>query len=406
MQQIVFDEPYEFIPPLHTNFWPSLLHYYLPRYLRKQYGVLSVECRHADRLRESIDAGHGILLAPNHCRLSDPLVLGVLSRQVNRHLFAMASWHLFKQDWFTTFLIRRLGAFSIYREGMDRKAINAAISILESAERPLIVFPEGGISRHNDELMALMEGTVVIARNAARRRAKNGGKGQVVIHPIAIRYFFQGDLAATIEPVLSDIEHRLSWQSQNGVNLVDRIGRVAEALLSLKEIQYFGKSNQGNKYARVQSLIDHILVPLEKQWSIEDIEPSVIGRVKRLRAAILPDMVNGQITDQERETRWRQLADCYLVQQMSHYPEEYVRKDDFVPEHVLETVERFEEDLTDKISLRGPFHAVIEVGEVIVISPKKDRNDKSEPAIQIIEQQLIEMLGRLAKESTDGTLDS
>ena len=71
-----------------------------------------------------------------------------------------------------------MGAFSVNREGVDRQAINMAIEILETAERPLIVFPEGAVSRTNDRLHALLDGVAFIARAAAKRRAKHveGGK--------------------------------------------------------------------------------------------------------------------------------------------------------------------------------------------------------------------------------------
>ena len=60
-------------------------------------------------------------MAPNHSRLSDPMALGLLSKEAGAELFAMASWHLFKESaWYQRFLIRRMGAFSVYREGNDR----------------------------------------------------------------------------------------------------------------------------------------------------------------------------------------------------------------------------------------------------------------------------------------------
>ena len=44
------------------------------------------------------------------------------------------------------------------------------------------------------------------------------------------------------------------------------------------------------------------------------------SRVRALRAAILPDLVEGGLTDAERDRRWRQLALLYLAQQLSLYP--------------------------------------------------------------------------------------
>ncbi len=147
MQNIVIDKPYVPVPPYHGRIWPKLMSLYLPGMLSRKYGIERVECVHADRLAQSIAAGHGVLLTPNHCRDEDPFVVGMLTREVHSPFFILASWHLFMQDWLHAFLLRRAGAFSIYREGIDRTAVNTAVEILETAERPLIIFPEGVVSR-------------------------------------------------------------------------------------------------------------------------------------------------------------------------------------------------------------------------------------------------------------------
>ena len=105
-------------------------------------------------------------------------------------------------------LLRRAGAFSIYREGMDKQAVQTSIQILESAERPLVIFPEGHISRTNDRLTPMLEGTSLIARQAAKKRAKDGGK--VVVHPVALRYSFPFDVEPAAARMLDEIERRLT----------------------------------------------------------------------------------------------------------------------------------------------------------------------------------------------------
>ncbi len=326
-----------------------------------------------ERLKASLEAGHGILLAPNHCRTSDPLVLGRMMRKIGANTFCMASWHLFKQDWFTTFMIRRLGAFSVYREGMDRAAINTAVDILQHARRPLVVFPEGAISRHNDQLMGLMDGVALMARTAAKKRAKATPGGRVIVHPVAIRYFFRGDLERSLSPVLTEIENHFSWKSQEHQPLLTRIRQVGEALLTLKEIEAFGHAHEGDLYERVEALIDQLLCPLEEEWAIKERSGSAVVRVKNLRTAILPDMIDGDLTEDERARRWRQLTDCYYAQQMLHYTRDYISRENNVPERILETVERFEEDLTDEMRAHGPLHVVIQVGRAIEVSPQRDR---------------------------------
>jgi len=400
MHNVVIEEPYEFVPPVYGEFWPWVIKKYLNRYLRKSFGIQTVECRELQRLSASLAAGHGILLAPNHCRMSDPLTLNLIARRLKCSMYAMASWHLFKQDWLTRFLLRRMGAFSVYREGVDRRAINTAVDILVEGKRPLIVFPEGAISRHNDIVMPLMDGTAFMARTAAKRRQKLDPPGKVVVHPIAIRYFFRGDLSATITPVLEEIESHFSWYPQRDKPLIPRLQQIAQALLSLKEIEYFGAARTGDFYERVDQLIEDELAKLEKEWKIKNSEEGVVGRVKNLRTAILPDMVKNNITLEERHRRWKQLTACYYVQQMSHYPRKYVRTTEpNIPEHILETVERFEEDFTDRVSPHGPFHVVLQVGEAIEVDPRRNRNASSDPVMDGIRTQLNTMLSALSAES-------
>lgn len=395
MQNIVIDEPYEFVPPCRGRFWPVVLKPFLPAYLSRSHGIETVELIGTERLRKSVEAGHGIMITPNHCRPPDPMVVAHLGYAVDRPIHIMASWHLFKQSAIQTWLLRRAGAFSVYREGMDREALKCAVQILVEARRPLLLFPEGVISRTNDHLNHLMDGTVFIARNAAKQRAADGGTGKVVIHPTAIRYFFEGNLEEALTRALEKIEHRLSWRPQAQLTLTERIVKVGEALLTLKEIEYFGTPNPGDLPQRLTALIDHLLGPLEVEWLKAKRDENVVTRVKNLRAALLPEMVSGEIGEEERARRWRQLADIYLAQQLCFYPPGYFTPEP-TPERLLETVERFEEDLTDRAPLHRPIRAVVEVGEAIQVSPGRERGVETDPAMARIRADLETMLNGLA----------
>lgn len=287
MQNIVFDKPYEFIPPYHSGFWPAVVKLYLSRYLRRSYGVHSVESRGTEHLQASIDAGHGVLLTPNHCRPCDPLVLGEVGKQLRINYYAMVSWHAFQQDRFTARMLRRMGGFSVYREGVDRKSLNMAVDILTAARRSLIIFPEGAMSHHNDELMPLMDGVSFIARTAAKRRAKLDHPGRVVIHPVAIRYCFRGNLEQTLAPVLDEIESHFAWYPKKGQPLMKRVRAIGEACLALKEIEYFGEVRSGQLYERVENLVEDVLSPLEEEWGVREKAANAVGRVKDLRTEIL-----------------------------------------------------------------------------------------------------------------------
>lgn len=401
MQKIIIEKPYKFIPPHRGNWWPDFIQRFklIDIYLRRSEGVESFECRHTERLEASLDAGHGIMLTPNHARPGDPIAMGWLARAVRTHVYAVASWHLFHQDWFTGWAIRKMGGFSIYREGMDRQALNTSIEILATAERPLILFPEGAVTRTNDQLGALLDGVAFIARSAAKKRAKANPNHRVVIHPIAIKYLYKGSLSKSLEPVLTEIEQRLSWHPQQQLDLLDRVRKVGFALLSLKEIEYFGEPQRGRLRERLDGLINRLLHPIELEWLGEEQSGNVVPRIKALRMKILPEMISGDITDKERARRWRQLADIYLSQQVFSYPPEYLN-DPLTTERILETVERYEEDLNDVIRPHGNLHAIIDVGEAIEVSTKRDRKAEVDPIMSQIGESLQGMLDNLFKEST------
>ncbi len=402
MQNIIIEKPYQFLPPYRGTFWSSLikrlnLH---AIWLKRCQGVESYELRHVDRLRASLADGHGILLAPNHCRYADPLALGWLAKEVRCHVYAMASWHLFHQGAFFSWAIRNMGAFSVYREGVDRQAIQTAIEILTTAERPLIIFPEGALTRTNDHLHALLDGVAFIARTAAKRRAVASPPGKVVIHPVALKYLFRGDLDEAADGVLTDIEKRLSWRPQRHLSTPDRIAKVGYALLALKEMEYFDRTFADPLAQRLERLIDRLLGPWEEEWFGKVQSGRVVPRVKALRMKILPDMVAGRIDEAERQRRWHQLEDIYLAQQISCYPPDYLASRPTV-DRLLETIERYEEDLMGKPRVHGHLHVVIDVGEAIEVPTTRERGRKPDPLMATLEERLQGMLDALAGESKE-----
>jgi 1-acyl-sn-glycerol-3-phosphate acyltransferase len=386
MQSVVIDKPYTFIPPRLSRFWHGLVRRLLPYHLRKEHGISAIECIGAEKLRASLDAGHGIMLVGNHCRPCDPMILDSLAAEVGRPFHVIASWHVFMTSKLQRFLLPRMGGFSVYREGMDRESLKCAIKIVADGQNPLVIFAEGIITRCNDRLVNFMEGPAFMARAAAKQRKE----GKIVIHPVFIRYFFEGDLEKTVIPVIEEIENRLSWQPQTQLSLRERIRKVGDALLALKEIEHFQVPQPGSFPERLKRLQDHLLIPLENQWSAGRHDGDVMARVKRLRSAILPDMVTGDLAESDRAARWRYLADVYLVQQLHGYPGDYIENP--TPERILETVERYEEDLTDVARPHFPIRAVITVGDAIEVSATKDRSQDPDPVTMQIRVQMEKLL--------------
>ncbi|MES2921271.1 MAG: 1-acyl-sn-glycerol-3-phosphate acyltransferase [Verrucomicrobiota bacterium] len=389
MQAVVVDKPYTFIPPRFSRLWHAAVRRLLPRYLRKNDGITAVECVGVEKLRASLDAGHGIMIVANHCRPCDPMILDSLAAEAGRPFHVIASWHVFMTNKIQRFLLPRMGGFSVYREGMDRESLKCAIKTVADGKFPLVIFAEGIITRSNDRLVNFMEGPGFMARAAAKQR-KEGKEGKVVIHPVFIRYFFEGNLEQSIIPVIEAIERRLSWQPQVQLSPRERILKIGGALLGLKEIEYFQAPQPGTFRERLLRLEDHLLTPLEDQWSSGRHDGDTMARVKRLRSAILPEMVTGELTESGRAARWRHLADVYLVQQLHCYTGDYTENP--TPERILETIERYEEDLTDVARPHFPIRAVITVGDAIEVIAARDKSQEADPITVEIRQRMEGLL--------------
>jgi len=401
MQQVMIEKPYRFVPAFRPS-WPARLFVKLGLYrgmLRRVHGVVDHECRNLDRLRESIRAGHGIMLCSNHSRTADPVAIGHISRETPTPFYIMASWHLFNQGWFNYFMLRLLGAFSVNREGLDRQAIDEAIRILQNAQRPLLIFPEGTTSRTNDHLMSLMDGPAFIARTAAKRRAKQDG-GKVVVHPLAMKYVFDGDIDRAADTVLTDIEKRLTWRPATGQPLIERLVKVGKGLLMLKELEHGVEVVPGTPIRERQTrMVNHLLDPLEKEWLGGARNEGIAVRIKNLRMKIFPDLSRNQLPLDERKRRWHHLEHTYLAQQIDCYPERYVTR--FASnDRILETIEKFEEDMTDASRIHGNLRVIIDIGEAIEVDGHRDRSAADgDPLMNEIRSRLQSMLDTLKHES-------
>ena len=390
--EVIVAEPYEFVPPKSGTLVARLMQPVLPLQLKHTWGIVGHEVRGAEKLRASLAAGHGIVLAPNHVRDPDALVVGLLTKYVDSHFHFMASWHVFKQGWFQRFLVRQLGAFSVHREGLDKTSLNTAIDILVEARRPLVLFPEGTVSFHNDQLSRLQEGTSLIVQRAAKKRGADGG--QVVVHPVALKYQFAGDLEETLSTALADLERELSWEPQTDLSPLDRVRKIGTGLLGLREVEYFGEAQSGELFERLDRLIDRILKPIEKEWERPGEGRGVYERVKALRTVMLKELVDGDATAARREHCWKQLRDCTFALHLGAYPTDYLADEPCV-ERLIETVERFEHDFKF-VDRHRPHRVVIEVGDPIPVPAQRDRTGPT--LMEKIEAALAGQLKNLAQE--------
>ncbi|MDG2221595.1 MAG: 1-acyl-sn-glycerol-3-phosphate acyltransferase [Rubripirellula sp.] len=397
---LVFDQPYEFVPPHRGNGWPSAIQHLrlVDQYLRRKEGVVDHECRGLDHFGEALARGDGILLAPNHCRYADPLVLGWPAREVKTHVYAMASWHLFNQSSFDSFALRKMGAFSINREAVDRQSLDTAVSVLADAERPLILFPEGTTNRTNDVLKPLLEGVSFIARTAARRRKKTSG-GQVVMIPVAIKYLCVSDMCGWADQQLSRIEQRIGWLKPLDEGIWERTVHLAEALLSLREIEYFREVKSGDLSVRRDQLIEFLLTRVEKRIFSKGKSGEVRDRVRGIRTEIISQYFSTNAGAAEKKRLRYDSVAAELAQDLLSYPDCYLQPEQVTDTRIVETIQRMQETFFGEADASVPLKVVIQFDEPIVVPAEKAPRGQADPLLNLLRDRLTTALEQLSNES-------
>jgi len=154
----------------------------------------------------------------------------------------------------------RAYCFSVDREANDIGAFRHAMEVLRMRIEPLVIFPEREIYHCNDRVMPFREGAAAIAAGAARKTEL-----PVAIVPTAIRYRYLDDPTQSILQVLDDIERRILWRTQSHKPIVERLYAIAEAVITLKELEYLGSSRSGELTQRLRVLGEEILLQQESK---------------------------------------------------------------------------------------------------------------------------------------------
>ena len=374
MQNIFIEKPYRFLRPVMPKWLPWLMNNRLVHWplLRFTESIVSVESHGVDCLRQSLDADHAIMMIGNHPRVSDPVVMYDLIRKADTTMFAMASWHLFNQNWFNTAVLRLYGAYSVNREGFDREAINFSVDSMVRNVRPVLMFPEGATTRTNDSLMPFLEGPTFIARTVSRRRHKQNLK--TVIHPVSIRYQFLGDFQQELSQIMEQVEQILGVSNGEKLAPAQRVLQALDAFTLRKETEFGVAPDQNlSSFDRRQRLVDEVMKQAELRCFGEASEKNITNRIRDVRAEVFPVLLEDKTLSQaQREIHWQDLERTYFAWLMACYPRDYLAGEPS-NDRILEIAVKILEDLTDKPHKHGKQKVVIECGEAIEVPPKKSR---------------------------------
>ena len=354
-----------FWPPRSSRAWSILLEPLRRRYLHGTFGISKVEVQCPTDWERTIGPNDGVLLAPNHSHDSDPHVMMAVAHQLNRNFYFMAAWQVFlEHHGIDGFVMQRMGAFSVDREGCDRRAMRQAIELICNGKW-LVVFPEGEIYHTNERLTPLREGVAFMTISAQRDLEKSKADRQTWVIPVAIRYRYDDDVLPRLDAAMNTMETRFLIRNKPGTPLPQRIIALGEVLLTIKEKEQLGHSceSEGPLPVRLKHLINHVLGKheIERFHKTQESE-SIPIRVKTLRRSLIECMFNAECTDAQKTAAHEALSDVHLALQLYSYPGDYIATNPS-PERMAETIDKFEEDLGGVASMKGKRTAHVTLGD-------------------------------------------
>lgn len=225
------DSPYRYTPPKPNRlvawfggWWNARYHLPGPLHL-----IRSVELENGSEVKEAYRRqGQHVLFLPNHSTHSDPQIIMETMRQLGARSLCMAAYDIFQRDALVAWVMRRLGAFSVDRDGNDKQSLKQAIKTLVEGQYALTIFPEGNVYLMNDRVTPFLDGPAYIALKAQQEL---GNSARVLAVPIAIKTTHTGDVRPVLRSTLAEMAALLEVEISDEEPIVEAVHRVGLALL-------------------------------------------------------------------------------------------------------------------------------------------------------------------------------
>lgn len=364
---------------------------------------LEINAESIDRLKNTF--GNPTLLAPNHAASEDPSVVFLLSKQSAQPFYYMAARETFDRGKFgaiRSYIMQRLGVYSIVRGTVDRNAFRTTRQILSDGKWPLVIFGEGEISRQNDTVMRFEKGIIQLCFWALDDMKKAENNKPLYVVPIGIKYRYTEDMWDTIDTALTALERNiLPPDARTPVERYQRLRRIGIAVLKTLAEEYQYKVEPSvSLNEHIQGLKEQILSHAEKIMGIQS-DADILTRVRALK-----NIVDAEVyRDVEQMTEYeRKIHDELLHKFQQFYPDlnrlinfiaitdGYVAEE-HSPERYLEVIFRLEKEVFGTAKMRGPRVASIRVGEPKNLLEHYDtyRTQKKETVEQITGELEVEV---------------
>ena len=343
------DIPYRFVPPRPNTFLISLAQFVIGRFALpgKRHLVKQIELHGTEAFQKVRENNARLVLLPNHSTHSDPQVMSEVCRRLSIRPSFMAAYDVFARGRIQSWLMQRTGAFSVDRDGSDRKSMKCATDVVTEGSYPLILFPEGNVYLCNDQVTPFAEGASYIALRAQKTL---GTDAPVFVVPVSMKYTYLEDIRGQLRQSMDDLASHFGTQLDPGTDFCEELKRVSTTALSrfLTQRGHLPPEDTASVDDQVAHAAEQLLASLEAKMNLQPAgESDHTSRIRRIRAT-----VHAVRTDPEREIDHRAAShwadEAILALRVLGYRGGYMARHPTL-DRVAETVARLREDVHSRL---------------------------------------------------------
>lgn len=283
------DLPYQFLPPKPNRLVMALAQMITPSIILpgKNHRLDATGITDAELFLEARrHKGARFVFLPNHPTHSDPQVMMEVCRQLQVKPAFMAAYDVFARGKLASWLMQRIGAFSVDREGSDRKSMKCATEILTAGEYPLVIFPEGNVYLCNDRVTPFAEGAAFIALRAQKEL---GSEIPVFAVPVSLKYSYIEDVREKILTNLAEIAGIFGDSLDRDAPVMEELKRISISALAyyLKEHGHLPPESDLLTDDLIRNAADQLIESLEQKMELSTRDgDELTARIRKIRATI------------------------------------------------------------------------------------------------------------------------
>ena len=342
------DTPYAFFPPepspLFIRFAQQTNR--LLTLSGKQHRIQDLSLHHAERLHPiQQDPRARVLFLVNHATHSDPQIMFEVLRRIGMRSCFMAAYDVFQRSRIHAWIMQKVGAFSVDRDGSDRQSMKCAMEVLKEGRYALTMFPEGNVFFMNDRACPFLDGASFIALKAQKDL---GPDSKIWAVPVSNKLTHRTDQREAVRDKVAALAREIGTDLDRSADVRAELIRIGKQALAV-QFDRLGILPAGSADLEFGELLDTSARSIVEELEQDMAFPPRTGdgtedRIRRIRSQI-----HHLRTDPEQDARFPQAArwaeKAILAMRILSYTGHYIQ-DRPTLDRYAETVEKMAEDLS------------------------------------------------------------